>query len=110
MKGLQGSEGNVHLVAGDFEKLLAEVELYGVVVSDQNAGHCSSSSKQVFELDAGVGFGVAVLHDDGGVDADAPILAGAVGDGARAGDDNRAFGDYERLVVRGAMNGVAHQI
>ena len=37
--GLLRGERDLHLVAGDFEELLTEIELYCVVVNDENAGH-----------------------------------------------------------------------
>ena len=37
--GLARAERGLDLIAGDFEELLTEVELYGVVVNDENTGH-----------------------------------------------------------------------
>ena len=48
-------------------------------------------AEQIFERGAQVGLLVAVLHDDGGVEAEAPFLAFALRDGARAGDDDRVL-------------------
>src|SRR5277367_6693209 len=45
----------------------------------------SSLSQQIFELDLSIGLGVAILHHYGSIDGNAPILAGAAGDGAGAG-------------------------
>lgn len=64
-------------------------------------------TKQIFELDSGARFGVAVFYDDGGIEGEAPGFAGAVGDGAGAGDDDGVFGDDEGLVAGGGVDGVA---
>jgi hypothetical protein len=52
-------------------------------------------AEQVFQCGRKVGFFVAVFDDDGGVDAEAQVFAGAVLDGSAAGYDYGAGGDDE---------------
>jgi len=67
-------------------------------------------SQQIFELNSGVGLGVAVLDDHRGIDGDSPILAGPAGNGPGTGNDHGALGNYQRFFLGGAVDGVAHQI
>ena len=53
-------------------------------------------AEKVFEGGGEVGFFVAVFDDDGGVDREAEVFAGALLDGAAAGDYYGAGGDDER--------------
>src|SRR5947209_10468654 len=53
---------------------------------------------------------VAVLDDDRGGERDSPFAAGALGDGAGAGDDDRSLGDDERLLPLGAVDGFADEV
>jgi len=44
-------------------------------------------------------FGVAVFDDDGGLQGEAHLVGGGMGDGAGAGNDDGVFGNDERLIV-----------
>ena len=57
----------------------------------------ASTADPSLELGAGVGLLVAILDDDGRRERQAPLLAGADGHRARAGHDDGAFGNDERL-------------
>src|SRR5579859_1412796 len=67
-------------------------------------------AKEVFELDAGTGFGVAVFNDDGAGEGDPPFLASGMQDAAGAGDDDGVFGDGQRLVAARRIDSVSHEI
>lgn len=62
-------------------------------------------AEQVFEGEAELGFFVAVLDDDGSVDAEAPLGGFAFLDGAGAGDDDGVFWNDEGAVAFGADDG-----
>jgi len=68
------------------------------------------STEKIFELDAGVGFGVAVLDDDGALQTEAVFSADRMCDGPRAGDDDGFCGNDERRRFAGGVYRVAHEI
>jgi len=53
-------------------------------------------AKEIFELDAGAGFGVAVFDDYGAGEGESPLFAAGVRDGARTGDYDGVLGDDQR--------------
>ena len=67
-------------------------------------------AEEVFELDAGAGFGVAVFDDDGAGERETPFLAGGVQYATGTGDDDGVFGDDQRLIVTRRIDGIAHEI
>src|SRR5579883_1990342 len=73
-------------------------------------GGSLSSAQQILQLEASIGVGVAVFDDDGSIEGNAPVLAGAVRHGARAGDDHGIFGNYEGMAVGGFIYLAADQI
>src|SRR5713226_1227441 len=66
--------------------------------------------QQVFELKLCVGLCVAVLHDDGGVQGEAPILPRIVGDSAGASDDDGVLRDDQRFVFIRGVHLAAQQV
>ena len=67
-------------------------------------------SQPVFQFYTSVGFFVAVLYDDWGVEREIPFGGGAFLHGARAGDDYCIFRDLERRFGGGAVDFAFHQI
>jgi len=76
----------------------------------QPEGCATWLAEEVFELDAGFGFGVAVFYDYGGLEGEVVFGAAGMSDGAGAGDDDGFFGDAERLSVGGGVDAVVNQI
>src|ERR1700691_512501 len=72
--------------------------------SEAGKGRANALSQEIFERGGEVGFFVAVLDDYRGVSAEAHLPAIARGDGAGAGNDNRALGDDERGLGGGAQH------
>src|SRR6185437_2220217 len=75
-----------------------------------DSANAAALPQQVFERSAKVGFFVAVLYDHGRVDAEAPLLAFAFVDGARAGHYYCRLGDDQRAIDCGAQHFAAHEI
>src|SRR5262249_28934665 len=67
-------------------------------------------AQEIFELHGSLGFFVAVLDDYGSIDRQAPVFCGADADCARAGHDDRAGGDFERLVAVAPVNFAARRV
>jgi len=70
----------------------------------------NGSAEEIFELDAGTGFGVAVFDDHGRLKREAPLLACCGGYSAGTWNDYGVFGDDERLIVFGGVDLIADQI
>ena len=64
-------------------------------------------AEEIFELDAGAGFGVAIFDDDRGLEGEAPLLSCGGGYGARARDDHSILGNDQWLIVFGGIDLVA---
>src|SRR5579864_8547712 len=67
-------------------------------------------TEPVFQFDSAVGFFVAVLHDDWGVEGEIPVCAYAFFDRARARDDYGVLWDVQRSVSSCAVDFAFHQV
>src|SRR5579863_1146267 len=67
-------------------------------------------SQQIFQLNLGVGFLVAVFYYDRGVERNPPFLARSASNGSRARDNHRMFGNDQGLVIGRAVDCVADYI
>ena len=61
-------------------------------------------AEEIFELDAGAGFGVAIFDDDSGLERKTVLLAGSSRDGARTRNNDRVFRNDKRLVIFGRVD------
>ena len=54
-------------------------------------------AKEIFQLDAGAGFGVAVFNDYSAGERESPFFAGGMRDGARTGDHDGVFRNDQKI-------------
>jgi len=67
-------------------------------------------AEEVFELDAGRGFGVAIFDDHSAREGESPLFAGGMRNGTGAGDDDGVFRNDEREIIDGGIDGVADEV
>src|SRR6266851_7540274 len=67
-------------------------------------------AQEVLEVHARIRLGVAVLHNDGGLQGESPFCAGGMRDGTRAGNHDGFFGNNQRLGLGGCVDLVANEI
>src|SRR5690242_9637768 len=69
-----------------------------------------SSSQQILELDGALGLLVAILHDHRSIKRESPFGGFAFGYGARTGNDDRIFGNDQRMLRGGAIHLFAYDV